>query len=260
MPGENHIDPFRLDGRVALVTGASRGLGRAIALGLARQGAALALLSRGADALAETAAGARELGARAEAFPADLSDLQSLPGVFDRVKETLGAPDILVNCAGTTWRGPTVEQPLDEWRRVMAVNLEAPLILAQCFARELTADGRGGRIVNICSLLSARSRPTVAAYTASKTGLLGLTRALAVEWAPAGIGVNAIGPGYFETELTAPIKADPEFDAWVKKRAPAGRWGQPRDVVGAAIFLSAPASDFVTGQILYVDGGWTAAL
>jgi NAD(P)-dependent dehydrogenase (short-subunit alcohol dehydrogenase family) len=196
----------------------------------------------------------------AAGFPADLCDLEALPEVFAKVRSAMGAPDILVNCAGTTHRGPAAEQPFEEWRRVLAVNLEAPLLLSQCFARELIAAERGGKILNICSLLSGRSRPTVPAYTASKTGLLGLTRALAVEWMEQGITVNAIGPGYFETEMTAPVKARPEFDAWVKERAPVGRWGQPGDVVGAAVFLCAPASDFVTGQILYVDGGWMAAL
>ena len=252
-------DPFRLDGRLALVTGASRGLGRAIALGLARQGARLALVARSGEALRAVAAEAGGPDA-ARTFPADLADLGALPGLFDRVRAEAGLPEILVNCAGTTHRGPALEQPFAEWRRVLAVNLEAPLVLSQCFARELIAAGRGGKILNVCSLLSARSRPTVPAYTASKTGLLGLTRALAVEWMPRRINVNAVGPGYFETELTAPVRADPAFDAWVRSRTPAGRWGRPEDLVGAAVYLASPASDFVTGQILYVDGGWTAAL
>ncbi len=250
-------DPFRLDGKLALVTGASRGLGKAIALALAGHGADLALVSRGEEALRATAA---QAGGKAAVFTADLADLDSLPALFDRVEEALGAPQVLVNCAGTTCRGPAVEQPFEEWRRVLAVNLEAPLILSQCFARALIAAGRGGKIVNVCSLLAARTRPTVPAYTASKTGLLGLTRALAVEWAAQGINVNAVGPGFFETEMTAPLKADPQFDAWVKSRAPAGRWGRPGDLAGAVVFLASPAADFVTGQILYVDGGWTAAL
>ncbi len=250
-------DPFRLDGKLALVTGASRGLGRAIALALAERGADLALVSRGEDALKAVAAEAR---GKAEVFAADLADLDSLPALFERVKDATGAPEVLVNCAGTTCRGPAVEQSFAEWRRVLAVNLEAPLILSQCFARALIAGKRGGKIVNVCSLLSARARATIPAYTASKTGLLGLTRALAVEWAGHGINVNAVGPGYFETEMTAPLKADPRFDAWVKRRAPAGRWGRPEELAGAAVFLASPAADFVTGQILYVDGGWTAAL
>jgi NAD(P)-dependent dehydrogenase (short-subunit alcohol dehydrogenase family) len=250
-------DLFGLDGKLAVVTGASRGLGRAIALGLGGRGAMLALVSRGETELKKVAA---ETPAEARAFAADLGDLDSLPGVFGRIVGEMGVPDVLVNCAGTTHRGPAVDQPFEEWRRVLAVNLEAPLVLSQCFARELLAGKRGGKILNVCSLLSSRSRPTVPAYTASKTGLLGLTRALAVEWMAEGINVNAIGPGYFETELTAPVRARPEFDAWVKQRAPIGRWGRPEEVVGAAVFLCSRASDFVTGQILYVDGGWTAAL
>ncbi len=248
---------FNLKGKLAVVTGASRGLGRAIALGLAEHGARLALVSRGEVKLKEVAA---ESETETGVFSADLADTKTLAGVFERVKGACGTPDILVNCAGTTYRGPAIEQPLEEWRRVLAVNLDAPLVLAQCFARELIAAGRGGKILNICSLLSGRSRPTVPAYTASKTGLVGLTRALAVEWMEQGISVNAIGPGYFDTELTAPVKSQAEFDAWVKKRAPVGRWGKPADIVGAAVFLCSPASDFVTGQLLYVDGGWMAAL
>ncbi len=260
MSSEADAGLFRLDDKLAVVTGASRGLGRAIALALGRQGARLALVSRGREALERVAAEARGAGPGAEVFAADLSDADSLPAVFEEVLSRAGTPDVLVNCAGTTYRGPTLEQPLEEWRRVLAVNLEAPLILSQCHARALVAAGRGGRIVNVCSLLSGRARATVPAYTASKTGLLGLTRALAVEWCEHGINVNAIGPGYFETELTAPVRADPEFDAWVQSRAPAGRWGRPEEVAGAAVFLSSEASAFVTGQILYVDGGWMAAL
>jgi len=256
--------PFDLTGRVALVTGASRGLGRAIALGLAARGADLALVARRLQPLEIAAAEARALGVRAECFPVDLAGTEELPGLFEAVVARLGAPAILVNAAGMTWRSPAEELTLAQWRQVLAVNLEAPLVLSQRFARAFAAAGRSkqrrGKIINICSLLSERARPTIPAYTASKTGLLGLTRALAVEWAPRGINVNAIGPGYFATEMTAPLVADPEFKSWAEQRTPLGRWGQPGDLVGAAAFLAAPASDFVTGQILYVDGGWTAAL
>ena len=248
---------FNLHGKLALVTGASRGLGRAIAMGLSGRGARLALMARSDDDLQEVCSKAP--GAAA-AFPVDLSSTQDVREAYRAVRDSVGPPDILVNCAGTTVRGPAVDLCLADWQRVMTVNLESALLLSQLLAKDLISGKRGGKILNICSLLSGRARPTIPAYTVSKTGLLGLTRSLAVEWMKHGIAVNAIGPGYFETEMTAPLKSRTEFDHWVCERVPAGRWGQPRDIVGSAIFFCSPASDFVTGQILYVDGGWMAAL
>ena len=250
---------FDLTGKAALVTGAGRGIGLALARGLAEHGGDVALVARTAGEL--EAAKARiegETGARAWAFPYDLADLDGIEGLFDSVLGAAGGVDILVNCAGTTVREPTEEVSLETFNRVMEVNLTAALLLSQAFCRHRKQAQKPGRIINIGSLACHAARPTIAAYACSKMGLLGLTKTLAVEWARYGINVNAIGPGYIATELTAPLQADADFDTWVLSKTPLGRWGRPEDLVGAAVLLASNAGDFITGQIFYVDGGWTA--
>jgi len=252
---------FDLSGQRALVTGASRGIGRAIAEGLASYGADVALVARSEEQLAAAARGiANATGRRVRVFPADLGDLDAIPGLFDVIVRQAGGVDILVNAAGTTFRGPSEDLELAQFDPVMALNLTCPLLLSQAMCRYCKAVGRPGRIINIASLLCHAARPTIAAYTSSKMALVGLTKTLAVEWARYNISVNAIAPGYIRTDLTAALQADPAFDRWVLSRTPLGRWGLPEDLVGVAVLLASEAGSFITGQVFYVDGGWSAAL
>lgn len=252
---------FDLTGKTALVSGAGRGIGLALARGFAEYGANVALVARTKEQLhaAEEQIDG-QTGRKTWSFPFDLGDIEGIGRLFDEVVRATGGVDILVNCAGTTVRELTEEMPLEDFRRVMEVNLTSALLLSQAFCRHRRSVGKGGRIVNIGSLACHAARPTTAAYTCSKMGLLGLTKTLAVEWAKYGINVNAIGPGYIATELTAPLQADAEFSRWVLSKTPLGRWGRPEDLVGVAVLLASSAGDFITGQIFYVDGGWTALI
>jgi len=243
------------------VTGAGRGIGRALALGLAQHGADVVLVARSADQLQRTREQIEtETGRKAWVFPFDLGKPDRIEGLFAQVFGVTGAVDILVNCAGTTVRGPSEGVSLETFNHVMDVNLTAALLLSQAFCKHRRQVAGPGRIINIGSLACYAARPTIAAYTCSKMGLLGLTRTLAVEWAQYEINVNAIGPGYIATELTAPLQADAQFNRWVLSKTPLGRWGQPEDFVGTAVLLASKAGDFITGQIFYVDGGWTALI
>lgn len=252
---------FDLAGQTALVTGAGRGIGLALARGLARHGADVVLVARTAGQL-EAAKGQveAETGRAAWVLPFDLSDMPGIATLLDEAVRLVGGVDILVNCAGMSIRGPTEDVSLETFNRVMEVNLNAALVLSQAFCRHRKEEGKPGRIINIGSLLCQGARATIAAYACSKSALLTLTKTLAVEWAPYEINVNAIGPGYIDTDLTAPLKADPELNRWVLANTPLGRWGRPDDLVGVALLLASRAGDFITGQIFYVDGGWTALL
>lgn len=252
------LDDFRLDGRVALVTGGARGLGQAIAVGLAEAGADLVLLDR--LELGETEALIRARDRRCLALARDLAGL-SPDGADDLLLAAtsgLGEPDILVNNAGIIRRAPALEYPQADWEAVLGINLSAAFYLSQAVGRRLVAAGRGGKIVNLCSMLSFQGGAMVPAYAAAKSGLAGLTRALANEWAGYGINVNGIAPGYLATDLTDPLRADAARAAGVLARIPAGRWGEPADVQGAVVFLCSPAAAYVHGTILPVDGGWLA--
>jgi 2-deoxy-D-gluconate 3-dehydrogenase len=248
-------NPFSLDGRVALVTGASRGLGQAIALALARAGADIAAV--GTAGCEDTVAQVRELGRRALSLPADLGTLAPIAGLVEDTVAGLGSLDILVNNAGTIRRADAVDFTEADWDAVMDVNLKSAFFLAQAAGRRMLAAGRG-KIINVASMLSFQGGVRVPSYTASKSGLAGITRLLANEWAGRGVNVNAIAPGYMRTDNTAALRADAARNQGILDRIPAGRWGEADDLGGAAVFLASPASDYVHGAILPVDGGWLA--
>ena len=250
-------DLFTLSGQTAVVTGASRGLGRAIAVGLAQAGADVVCASTRTNGTDDTAAAIRETGRQAWQVAADLSDEAGAQALYDAATEAAGEVHVLVNNAGTIRRHPAVEFPLDDWQNVVQTNLTAVFQLSQLFAAPMIARGRG-RIVNVASLLSFQGGITVPAYTASKHGVAGLTKALANEWAASGVGVNAIAPGYFRTDNTQALQDNETRNRQILERIPAGRWGQPEDLVGAAVFLASGASDYVTGTVITVDGGWMA--
>ncbi len=243
---------FDLTGRRALVTGGGSGLGRGMAEALVAAGATVALVGR--SARVEDAA--RELGG--VAVRADLSDRAALPGAFDRAVELLGGLDVLVTAHGTTRRGPALDLDTAAWDEVLATNLTSVFELCRLAGRRMVEAGRG-KIVTVASMLSFSGGVEVSPYAASKGGVAQLTRALANEWASRGVNVNAIAPGYFRTELTAAIwRDDAERNAEILARLPAGRWGEPADLAGAVVFLASPASDYVHGIVLPVDGGWLA--
>jgi gluconate 5-dehydrogenase len=250
---------FDLTGRVVLITGSSGGLGNALAAGLAAAGAAVCLNGRDQGRLACAVAALRDAGRQAHGYAFDVTDPAAVADGVGRVQADLGRIDVLVNNAGVNLRGPLETLDPALWRQVMDTNLTAALLVAQAVVKDMIAR-RAGKIINICSLMSEVARPTVGAYAASKGGLKMLTRAMAVEWAQHNIQANAIGPGYFATEMTRPLVADEKFNAWITARTPARRWGDPAELVGPAVFLASHASDFVNGHILYVDGGVLAGL
>ena len=253
------LSMFSLAGKRALVTGSSRGIGLAIAAALAGAGADVVLNARDKQALGEAAAKLAEGGARARAAAFDVTSSDSVGEAIDYIETELGPIDILVNNAGMQQRAPLEEFPEDLFERVMATNLSSVFLVSQAVARRMIPRGRG-RIINICSLLSGVARRTVAPYAASKAAVANLTRAMATEWAPHGINANGIAPGYFNTELNAALVADPEFNDWLTRRTPMGRWGEVAELGGAAIFLASDASSFVNGHILYVDGALMATI
>ena len=247
---------FDLGGKVAIVTGANTGLGQGIALALAEAGAAISLVGRSAPD--ETVARIEGSGGKSLSIQADLSDLAFVDDIVLQTREALGGADILVNNAGIIQRNDAIDFTIDEWDSVLNVNLRTVFFLSQAFARACVEADQSGKIINIASMLSFQGGIRVPSYTASKSGLMGLTRALANEWAGKDINVNAIAPGYFATNNTAALQADPKRSAEILGRIPAGRWGQPAELGGAAVFLASNAADYVHGTTLAVDGGWLA--
>ncbi len=249
------LDRFKLDGKVALVTGSATGIGRSIAIALADAGADVACHCRREEDAVETVAVIREIGRRSVELAGEIGDRDVSMGLVDQTVETLGGIDILVNNAGTIRRSPAAEFSAEDWDAVIEVNLSSVFLLAQAAGRRMIAQG-GGKIVNIASLLSFQGGINVPAYTASKSAVAGLTKALANEWARSNVNVNAIAPGYIATNNTAALQADETRNRQILERIPAGRWGEPNDIAGAAVFLASDASRYVNGHILVVDGGW----
>jgi 2-deoxy-D-gluconate 3-dehydrogenase len=248
---------FRLDGKVAIVTGASRGIGAAIAVGLAGAGAQVLLVSR-SEPEPQVIDDLTDSGKPFAHFAADLSLTSNVAPTIQAALASFGRIDILVNNAGTIRRRATLEYTEEDWDAVLNTNLKVPFFLAQACARQMVAQKQGGKIINICSVLSFQGGILVPSYTAAKHGLAGITKALANELAPYQINVNGLAPGYIKTENTAALQADEARYNAILARTPAGRWGEPDDLVGAAIFLASPDSDFMQGHILSVDGGWMA--
>jgi len=250
------LDRFRLDGKTALVTGAASGLGAAIAIALAEAGASVACHGNRRPA-EETSAQIRSLGRASQSFSADLSSTEGAGQLFAAVSAEMGAPDILINNAGMIYREAAEDYNLEEWMKVLQVNLNSVFQLSQLAGRSMLQKG-AGKIVNIASLLSFQGGVRVPAYAASKGGVAQLTKALANEWAGRNIQVNAIAPGYFATTNTEALRGDEARNKSILERIPAGRWGTPEDLAGAAVFLASPAGDYFNGEVLVVDGGWMA--
>jgi gluconate 5-dehydrogenase len=251
--------PFDLSGKIALVTGAYRGLGFAIAQGLAQAGATVVLNGRRPDELAAAAKTLTDAGHRATTSVFDVTDGDAVRSAVAAVETLHGRLDILVNNAGIQRRNALVDFTQQDWDDIIATNLTAPYLVSQAALRGMIAR-RSGKIIHIASLMSDLARPTVVPYTAAKGGVRQLTRGMAVELAPHNIQVNAIAPGYFATEMNRALIDNVEFNAWVCKRTPAGRWGQPDELAGLAVFLASGASDYMTGQMLVMDGGMSVAL
>jgi gluconate 5-dehydrogenase len=252
--------PFDLTGRTALITGSVRGIGFAIARGLAQAGARVVLNGRNKQALDEAVGKLSGEGLSVLGQQFDVSEEAAISAAFKRLDDQNIAVDILINNAGIQFRKPMVELALVDWERVLNTNLTAAFLVGRETARRMIARGKGGKVINICSLTSEMARNTIAPYTAAKGGLKMLTRSMAVEWGPHNVQANGIGPGYIATDMNQALINDPKFDAWVKASNPSQRWGQPEELAGTAVFLSSAASNYVNGQVIYVDGGWLAVL
>ena len=251
------LDKFKLDGKLAIVTGSERGLGQAYATALAQAGADILGVTYAEEA-DETAAAVKAAGRRYVHLKADLMSLEPIPGIVATALEEFGRIDILVNNAGTILRNEAIAFTEKEWDDVMNLNLKTVFFLSQAVAKAMIEGKRGGKIVNVASMLSFQGGIRVPSYTASKSGVKGITMAMANEWARHGIQVNAVAPGYIETMNTAPIRADEERVRSITERIPAGKWGLPTDVAPTVVFLASPASDYLNGTIIAVDGGWLA--
>ena len=250
-------DLFDLQGRVALITGASKGLGKALARGLAKAGADLALCARNMDELSQTKTEMEQLGVRAEIFPMDVLNKESIQKAVTSALGTFKQIDILVNNAGINIRKQVLDLQEQEWDQVLNTNLKGYFLVAQAVVPNMI-ERRKGKVINMASILGAVGLENQSPYASSKGGVIQLTKVMALEWARFNVNVNAIGPTYFETPLVAALRNDPERFRFINERTPMGRWGQPEELEGTVVFLASQASDFITGQTIFVDGGWTA--
>ena len=255
----NLLDQFGLNGRTALITGASKGIGLALATALGQAGARVVLNARGADLLAQAVAALQAQGISAHAAAFDVTEADAVDAGVAAIELDIGAIDILVNNAGMQHRGTFAEFPTDAWHRITTTNLDSVFLVGRAVAQRMIPR-KAGKIINICSVQSELGRPGIAPYAATKGAVKMLTKGMAIDLGPHGIQVNGLGPGYFKTELNQALVADADFSAWLCKRTPMGRWGEVQELGGAAVFLASPASSFVNGHILYVDGGITASL
>lgn len=250
---------FDLSGKRALITGSSQGIGLALAEGLGQAGASIVLNGRDSKKLDQARADLSRKGYTVHAAAFDVTDETAVTDAIAAIESLDGPIDILVNNAGMQFRTALEDYPLEKWRELMRVNVESAFIVGKAVARNMIAR-KQGKIINICSVQSELGRPSIAPYTATKGAIKMLTKGMCADWAKHGIQVNAIGPGYFKTPLNQALVDNPEFSSWLEKRTPAGRWGDVEELVGAAVFLASPASSFVNGHILYVDGGITSVL
>ena len=250
---------FDITGRIALITGSSSGIGFALAKGLAQAGATVVLNGRDVDKLSHAAMLLESEGIHAHAVPFDVADAAAVEAAIAKIEADIGAIDILINNAGMTRRNRLDEFKDEDWHAIMRTNIDSVFMVGRSVAKRMISR-KAGKIINIASVQSELGRPGIAPYAASKGAVKMLTKGMAIDWAPLGLNVNAIGPGYFKTELTEALVKDEAFSAWLMNRTPAKRWGNVEDLVGAAVFLSSDASRYVNGHVLYVDGGVTATL
>lgn len=250
---------FNLKDKTALITGSGSGIGLSLAEGLAGAGAKIILNGRNREKLDMAAQKLEKQGAKVIKLVFDVTDSKSVKKAIGKFENEQGAIDILINNAGINIRGPFADFDENEWKKVLDINVNGAMIVSQAVA-PFMLQRKAGKIINICSMQSELGRPSIVPYTVSKGGIKMLTKALATEWGRQNIQVNGIGPGYFVTELTKPLKDDPEFDKWLCNRTPAGRWGDVKELIGAAVFLSSEASNYVNGHILNVDGGLLASV
>jgi gluconate 5-dehydrogenase len=255
------VNLFDLSGRIALVTGSSRGIGYALARGLAEAGATIVLNGVSGERLAQARERLRvEFGeTRVHAYAFDVTDPERVTDAVERIESGVGPIEILVNNAALQHRQPLLDVTLEDWNRVLTTDLTSAFLVGRAVARFQIARG-SGKIINVCSVQSDLARPTIAPYTAAKGGLRNLTRAMTAEWAASGLQINGLAPGYIHTEMTQALVDDPEFDAWLRGRAPAGRWGTPDDLVGPAVWLASDGSRYVNGQVIFIDGGMTSVV
>jgi gluconate 5-dehydrogenase len=250
---------FALNGKVALVTGSNRGIGLSLARGLARVGASVVLNGRDRERTEAAARDLKDEGLGASTSIADVTDREAVIGEVNRIEEQFGAIDVVVNNAGIQYRAPFIEFPTEKFDAIMRSNVYGPFFVSQAAAKGMIARGRGS-IINICSVQSELGRPSIVPYTTSKGAMKMMTKAMAAELGPSGVRVNGLAPGYFRTDLNEALTKNATFSDWLVSRTPLGRWGEMDELIGAAIFLASDASSFVTGQMLYVDGGITSAL